>query len=560
MPLLPFITRLLHLLARLIPLPLRLAPLAPRRLPFVLSRPPLVLSRPPLVLSLPRFVVSLSNQEPPTHPTPATRLPRVIPAESRPRAQSRAGIQPSSTAFKPTPKSTPPRPTRHSGVFSRNPVFVPRPASSPRKCTPRRPKSFLEKTLIARETPISAPHASRHPACARLPRRSPPRGLAITTSVVATLAGLVAINSVNASLEGGPGEAELANHVADLARAAGADVEMYDVEPGRPNLLAWIRRGNRPTLMFECHLDTVGLEPMPDALNPRIANGRLYGRGSADPKGCMAAMLHVLRTAAADPAFPVDLCLAGAMGEEIVMSGSRVMAERRPPVDAAVVGEPTELQIITAQKGAVRWRVRTHGVAAHSAMPEQGHNAIEDMAKTLPALARGLEPHLTARTHPVLGNATWNVGTIRGGAGVNVVPDRCEIEIDRRLVPGDTSAEVLEPVDAALDDLRASDPELRIDRDPPFVNIPPLETPADEPIVRAAQRAVAAAGLSPGPMGVAYATDAAMLSGVGGIPSVVLGPGDIAQAHTNDEWIEIAQLEQAVGIYLDVCRAFAELA
>ena len=401
---------------------------------------------------------------------------------------------------------------------------------------------------------------ARSASCARLPRRSAVGGLTITDSVVETLAGLVAINSVNASLEGGPGEAELAHHVADLARAAGADVEMYEVEPGRPNLLAWIRRGNRPTLMFECHLDTVGLDPMPDALNPRIANGRLYGRGSADPKGCMAAMLHVLHAAAADPNFPVDVCLAGAVGEEIVMIGSRVMAERRPPVDAAVVGEPTELQIITAQKGAVRWRVRTHGVAAHSAMPEQGHNAIQDMAMALPALARGIEPHLAAHPHPVLGNATWNVGTIRGGAGVNVVPDLCEIEIDRRLVPGDSSAEVLEHVDAALDDLRSGNPKLRVDRDPPFVDIPPLETPHDAAVVRAAQQAVAAAGLSPDPLGVAYATDAAMLSGVGGIPSVVLGPGDIAQAHTNDEWIEIAQLEQAVGVYLGVCKAFGEIA
>ena len=434
--------------------------------------------------------------------------------------------------------------------------FAPRSTDpdQPAQSTPPRLKSFLEKTLTARETPISP-----HSACARLPRRSAVRGVAITESVVDTLAGLVAINSVNASLPGGPGEAELAHHVADLARAAGADVELYDVEPNRPNLLAWIRRGNRPTLMFECHLDTVGLDPMPDALNPRIANGRLYGRGSADPKGCLAAMLHVLHAAASDPDFPVDLCLAGAVGEEIVMIGSRVMAERRPPVDAAVVGEPTELRIITAQKGAVRWRVRTHGVAAHSAMPEQGHNAIQDMATAIPALARGIEPHLDARPHPVLGHATWNVGTIRGGAGVNVVPDLCEIEIDRRLVPGDASAEVLHHVDAALDDLRASDPQVRIDRDPPFVDIPPLETPHDARVVRAAQQAVAAAGISPDPLGVAYATDAAMLSGVGGIPSVVLGPGDIAQAHTNDEWIEIAQLEQAVGVYLGVCQAFAKV-
>ena len=384
--------------------------------------------------------------------------------------------------------------------------------------------------------------------------------MAITTSVVETLAGLVAINSVNSSLQGGPGEAELAHHVADLARAAGADIEMYDVEPGRPNLLAWIRRGGRPTLMFECHLDTVALDPMPDALNPRIANGRLYGRGSADPKGCLAAMLHVLHTAAQDPDFPVDLCLAGAVGEEIVMIGSRVMAERRPSVDAAVVGEPTELRIITAQKGAVRWRVRTHGVAAHSAMPEQGRNAIQDMSRTLSALTQGIEPHLETRRHPTLGAATWNVGTIHGGSAVNVVPDRCEVEIDRRLTPGDKSEVVLAHVDAALDELRASDPGLRIDRDPPFVDIPPLETPQDASIVRAAQRAVAAAGVAPEPLGVAYATDAAMLSSIGGIPTVVLGPGNIAQAHTDNEWIDLGQLEQSVGIYLGVCKAFGAMA
>ena len=226
-----------------------------------------------------------------------------------------------------------------------------------------------------------------------------------------------------------------------------------------------------------------------------------------------------------------------------------------------MVGEPTELQIITAQKGAVRWRVRTHGSRRpqrHARAGPQRHPG-HGQRRCL-QLARGLEPHLAARPHPVLGIATWNVGTIRGGAGVNVVPDRCEIEIDRRLVPGDRSAEVLEHVDAALDDLRAQESELRIDRDPPFVDIPPLETPEDAPVVRAAQRAVAAAGLSPEPLGVAYATDAAMLSGVGGIPSVVLGPGNIAQAHTNNEWIEIAQLEQAVGIYLGVCKAFGEIA
>ncbi len=379
-------------------------------------------------------------------------------------------------------------------------------------------------------------------------------------SIVETLASLVAIDSVSSSLPGGPGERELAQHVAELARAAGADVESFEVAPGRPNVLAWVRRGGRPTVLLECHLDTVALDPMPDALNPRVAQGRLYGRGAADPKGSLAAMLHVLRAAGADPAFPVDVCLAGAVDEEISMTGSRALAERGLAVDAAIVGEPTQLRIVTAQKGAVRWRVRTHGVAAHSATPDLGRNAIMDMTRALAALAAGVEPWLAQRPHPVLGCATWNVGTIAGGSAVNVVPDRCDIDVDRRLVPGDTSAEVLHHVDAALDALRAEDAELRIDRDPPYVDIPAIETPHDAPIVQAAQRAVAAAGRPTEPMGVAYATDAAMLSGVGGIPAVVLGPGDIAQGHTDDEWIALDQLEQAVDVYRMTCLAFAELA
>ena len=184
------------------------------------------------------------------------------------------------------------------------------------------------------------------------------------SDVAARLADLVAINSVNASLLGGPGEQAMADYVAEAARAMGAEVELHEVEPGRPNVLARLDRDRPRTLMFECHLDTVGLAPMPDALKPRIEGGRLYGRGSADPKGSLAAMLSVLEHAASDPAFPVNLWLAGSMDEEITMRGSRALAERRPAVDGVIVGEPTGLQPIVAHKGVLRWRVRTAGVAA----------------------------------------------------------------------------------------------------------------------------------------------------------------------------------------------------
>ena len=298
---------------------------------------------------------------------------------------------------------------------------------------------------------------------------------------------------------------------------------------------------------------------MPDALNPRVTDGRLFGRGSADPKGSMAAMLHLLQIAASDPLFPVDLCLAGSVDEEIEMSGSRALAQKNLAVDAAIVGEPTQLRIVTAQKGVVRWRVRTHGVAAHSATPELGQNAIRDMAQVIEGLAAGIEPELTTHSHPILGNATWNIGTIQGGSAVNVVPDVCEIEIDRRLIPGETANEVIQHVDTVLRELRDSYTDLRVKYDQPFVDLPAIHTTDSQPIVQAAQRSVAAIGLPSIPEAVEYATDAAMLSGIGGIAAVVLGPGNIAQAHTSNEWIALDQLEQAVSIYQDICRQYAEI-
>ena len=380
------------------------------------------------------------------------------------------------------------------------------------------------------------------------------------SEVTARLADLVAINSVNASLSGGPGEQAMADYVADAAGAMGADVELHEVEPGRPNVLARIDRGRPRTLMFECHLDTVGLAPMPDALNPRIEGGRLYGRGSADPKGSLAAMLSVLESAAADPAFPVNLWLAGSMDEEITMRGSRALAERRPAVDAVIVGEPTNLQPIVAHKGVLRWRVRTAGVAAHSATPERGRNAIFDMQTVIGALRAGIEPGLARSMHSRLGRATWSVGVIEGGEAVNVVPDACQIDCDRRLLPGEDPAAVLAEVDRALDQLREADAGLRVERESPYVHVPPMETDADEPVVRATVRALKRAGCDPTLAAVAYATDASMLASIGGLPAVVLGPGDIAQAHTNNEWIELAELEAAVGVYRGICEAFADAA
>ena len=242
------------------------------------------------------------------------------------------------------------------------------------------------------------------------------------------------------------------------------------------------------------------------------------------------------------------------------MRGSRALAERRPAVDGVIVGEPTGLQPIVAHKGVLRWRVRTAGVAAHSATPERGRNAIFDMQTVIGALRAGIEPGLAQSAHPRLGSATWSVGVIQGGEAVNVVPDACQIDCDRRLLPGEEPDALLADVDRLLDQLRQEDAGIRVDREAPYVHVPPMETAANRPVVRATVRALELAGRDPTLAAVAYATDASMLASLGGLPAVVLGPGDIAQAHTNNEWIELAELEAAVGVYRGICEAFADAA
>ena len=239
------------------------------------------------------------------------------------------------------------------------------------------------------------------------------------------------------------------------------------------------------------------------------------------------------------------------------MDGSRALAEMSLGVDAGVVGEPTGLNVVVAQKGVLRWRVRTFGVAAHAATPELGHNSIYDMGVVIEALRSAIEPTLTQTHHPRLGAGSWSIGTIAGGVAINVVPERCEIECDRRTLPGQSTEELLAVVDDALEGVRVQHPHMRIAREPPFVDLPPVETTTDTPIVRAAQAATSDVGGKI--MGVPYGTDAAMLSGIGGIQCVVLGPGDIAVAHTDDEWVALDQVEAAVGVYIDVCHAFAEI-
>ena len=374
----------------------------------------------------------------------------------------------------------------------------------------------------------------------------------MTPQLVRLLSDLVAIESVNPAYPGGSsGEVALADYVEEYCRRLGLAVTRQPVLPGRDNILAELRvPGAQQTLLFEAHMDTVDLGTRgARALQPEVRDGRLYGRGSCDTKGSLAAMLLAMEALqAAGERLRVNVMLLASVDEEHAFRGVTAFVDSSRPVHAAVVGEPTELRLVVAHKGCVRWRLSTTGRAAHSSRPEEGDNAIDQMAEVLQSL-RAFQARLRERRHPLVGSPTLSVGRIWGGTGVNIVPERCTIEIDRRLIPGEDAQGALAEVDAFLAECAADNPVLKIAREEPFVVDWPLETPDDAAVVSAARAACANLNLPTQPTGVPYGTDASKLWALGGIPAIVLGPGSIAQAHTAEEYISLADVVAAAELY-----------
>ena len=355
------------------------------------------------------------------------------------------------------------------------------------------------------------------------------------------LAELIALPSVNPAFLPArhplAGEQRVADFLAATAAHAGLEVEFQKVLPGRSNLIARLLPKNkiRQTILLAPHLDTVGADGT--KFIPQRKNGRLHGRGACDTKGSVAAMLSALCALAQSKTRPqaTAIVFAGLIDEEHAQAGSRALAASGFQAALAIVGEPTKLQVVTAHKGSLGLQLETRGLAAHGATPHLGKNAVHEMARVVDVLETDYAARLKKRPHKLLGPGTVNVGKISGGTQPNIVPDSCVISIDRRTLPGETDAGVCREI-AAL--LRAKKLNVRIasDKLAPAV---PLETDAQLPLVQQFLRSVRQTR----PVGVDYFCDAAVLA-AGGMPSVVFGPGDIAQAHTADEWISLAQLER----------------
>ena len=301
-------------------------------------------------------------------------------------------------------------------------------------------------------------------------------------------------------------------------------------------------------LLLESHLDTVAVEGMTiPPFDPGTEADRIWGRGSCDTKASGACMLWALHEAVQAGALANSTALLFSVDEEVGKSGIHAFAQEQLPLldwrpALALVGEPTLLAPVIAHNGAVRWKLQVRGIPAHSSNPARGRSAISDMLAVVAELEENYIPALSA-SHPLTGSAQCSINQIHGGRQANMIPDFCEIVIDRRLVPGEDPQSILPAVEVHLDRVRARRPGLQLAVADVLYD-PPLNPAASNALSSFLAPALQEVGAAQQPVGMPYGTDAANLAEVG-IPSVVIGPGDIAQAHTVDEWIAVEQVHRA---------------
>lgn len=362
--------------------------------------------------------------------------------------------------------------------------------------------------------------------------------------VVATLAELVAVDSVNPEW-GGPGESGVADLVERFFADSGLEVFRQESLPGRDNVFVRLPGRERSGgLVLEAHMDTVsagGMDIPP--FDPAVREGKLFGRGSCDTKAGLATMMHALRDLAdSGEAPPRDVWLAATIDEEHAFRGVVSALEwfdgNGVSPGGAFIAEPTGLRVVRANKGVLRFRIETRGVAAHSSKPHLGRNAIVAMGRVIAKL----ETHhssLASLDHPLLGPPTASIGLIEGGEQINFVPSRCTIAIDRRMLPSESSNEILAAYRGLLGDEAIVHP--------PDLDDAGMETPSDASVVTTMAEILSSMALDPSPVGVPFGCDATKFSRAG-IPAIVFGPGSIDQAHAAVEFVPVDEVEKAFAI------------
>jgi acetylornithine deacetylase len=370
----------------------------------------------------------------------------------------------------------------------------------------------------------------------------------------ALTAELVAIDSTNPDLvPGGAGETEIARFVAGWLESAGLAVEVHDLGSSRANVIAVAPgNGGGRSLMLNAHMDVVGAGGMAEPWTPRIDGTRLYGRGAYDMKASLAAIMLAGREAARLQ-LRGDVIVTAVADEEFASVGVQDVV-RNLRADAAIVTEPTGLDLCVAHKGFVWLEVETRGVASHGSLPEEGVDAIAKMGPVLTGLAE-LDRNLRSLSgHALLGPSSIHASLIQGGHELSTYPARCLLSIERRTIPGETIAEIEGQITAILEAAGAADPSFQAEQRTLLVRAP-FGVDLDEPIVDLARRQLArVCGQEPEIVGAGGWMDSAFLAAAG-IPTVIFGP-DGEGAHADIEWVDLVSATRTADALLGIIAEF----
>lgn len=360
-------------------------------------------------------------------------------------------------------------------------------------------------------------------------------------------------------------EKKLANYIYKWFIKNGIDVDMFSVKDGRPNVVARIK-GKKPgrALILNGHIDTVPpYDMIIDPFDPIIKAGKIYGRGSCDMKGSLAAMMMAMvALKRSGLLLNGEVAFTAVINEEMKSEGTEDVINRGIKADGAIVGEPTNLTIAAGHRGLEWLRVIIEGKAAHGGSPEKGINAISKAASFIREVEKSLLPKLSERVHPVVGEPALNFGVIQGGDQPSTVAGKCIIELDRRWTPDETLEQVFQDIYNIIDKLNESDPEFkakleRVSTNMATMDHKPVIIDLDHPLVTILADIVEKVLTEKAVIGnLGGWTDASLLSNFGNIPSLNFGPGKMEKAHSIDEYIEIKQLLPATIIYAMIAIKF----
>jgi len=389
------------------------------------------------------------------------------------------------------------------------------------------------------------------------------KGKANRKETLQLLEDLISIKSVNPMgrdlTDDGYAEKAMGKYVRKYLEKSGIKVRLQKVLKGRENVIGFLP-GKNPgrSLLLEAHMDTVPADgAATDPFSPIVKNGRVYGRGACDDKGPLAAMLIALKLVVKSKIRQnADIYLVAAVDEEFLGLGANRLVESGFKASAGVVGEPTNLKIIAAHKGKLWLKIHTFGKSTHSSGPDKGNNAIYMMNEVISVLRNKIQPYLSAKKHKLLNSPTISIGKIYGGSAPNMIPNKCTIEVDCRLTPNEKHDDIIRKISAEIKKIEERMPYFKAEIEKPvIISTFPLNLDLNEHIVKAMVKSSEAILGKSRICRTNYYTDAGTLTD-GGIPSVVFGPGDIIQAHSENEFVDIKQVVRAAEVYAQIIMDF----